>query len=186
MWKWIVEQPATYRLLPDYFRTVAGRWLEALFGTSPFAIAFLLWWILGNPPQRIIAIVCVIAFFFASYHAWRIEHEQADTQSLREALGPFFAIAIAMGSGILQDLHLAQTAADLDAAKERLEEWRRLVNQELYAVNHPIEAAIFSQAADNAMERVTTAEPESIEKEFHLSRAQLHQDALVKIAAEAK
>jgi hypothetical protein len=64
----------TFALLPDYFTAVAKQWQDLLWGESVLAIAFALWWFLGNPSTWSIGVYLVIAMFTAGYYVWRFDH----------------------------------------------------------------------------------------------------------------
>ena len=64
----------SFGLLGDYFRAIVQRWHDILWGASFIAVAFVLWWFLGNPPVRIIALYLVAVMFIAGYYAWRADH----------------------------------------------------------------------------------------------------------------
>jgi hypothetical protein len=72
--RWLKRRLRVFDLLPDYFRSLAGHWQDALWGSSPIAVAFAVWWFLGNPPPWIIVIYLVSAMFIAGFYVWRDDH----------------------------------------------------------------------------------------------------------------
>jgi hypothetical protein len=45
-----------------------------LWGEGVIAVAFTVWWLLGNPPARYIAFYLLAALFVAGYYTWRSDH----------------------------------------------------------------------------------------------------------------
>jgi hypothetical protein len=74
LFRWLKTRFETFDLLPDYFGAVVKNWHDILWGASVFAVAFLIWWFLGNPPTWIIGVYLVGAMFIAGYYAWRSDH----------------------------------------------------------------------------------------------------------------
>ena len=70
---WFKTRFQTFDLLPDYFRAVVRQWHEILWGASLAAVAFVLWWFLGNPSPTIIAYYLVAVLAVAGYFVWRSE-----------------------------------------------------------------------------------------------------------------
>jgi hypothetical protein len=68
------ERFRTFDLLPEYFRSVAAHWQDFLWGESIVAVAFTMWWLLGNPPAWAISVYLVSAMFVAGYYLWRRDH----------------------------------------------------------------------------------------------------------------
>jgi hypothetical protein len=71
---WLTRRFQTFSLLPDYFRALARCWQDVLWGEGVIAVAFTVWWLLGNPPARYIAFYLVAALFVAGYYTWRSDH----------------------------------------------------------------------------------------------------------------
>jgi hypothetical protein len=72
--EWLRGKFRTFDLLPEYFRSVAAHWQDFLWGESVVAVAFTVWWLLGNPPGWAIGVYVVIAMFVAGYYLWRGDH----------------------------------------------------------------------------------------------------------------
>jgi hypothetical protein len=56
LFRWLKTRFESFALLPDYFRTVVENWHEILWGASVLAVAFVIWWFLGNPATPIISV----------------------------------------------------------------------------------------------------------------------------------
>lgn len=74
--RWIKTRFETFVLLPEYFRSVVNNWHDILWGASLLAVAFVIWWFLGNPPTWVIGVYLVGAMFIAGYYAWRPNYLQ--------------------------------------------------------------------------------------------------------------
>jgi len=71
---WFKRRFHTFDLLPDYFAAIVHRWHDVLWGASVTAVAFVLWWFLGNPSARIIGLYLVLVMAIAGYYVWRADH----------------------------------------------------------------------------------------------------------------
>jgi hypothetical protein len=71
---WFRKRVQTFELFPDYFDAIAQRWQDLLWGASVLAIAFSLWWFLGNPPTWTIAVYLAGVMLVAGYYTWRADH----------------------------------------------------------------------------------------------------------------
>jgi hypothetical protein len=71
---WVSIRFQELDLLPDYFTAVFSRWQALLWGGSMLAVLWGLHFIVGNPPSWVNWTAVMVAFFIASYYAWRADH----------------------------------------------------------------------------------------------------------------
>ena len=74
-WVWLLRQQPQFAHAREYWDELVRQWNKHLFETSsPFGVAFLVWWYTGSPPVTFVLCVLIWVFLLAGYYAWRGEY----------------------------------------------------------------------------------------------------------------